>query len=296
MRLFITGASGYLGGRIIARLLNAPEIEFFALKRRTSSIEKFAGAGDRIRWHDVDDAPMEAIIKKAAPDVVLHAATRYAAAPDGMAGLVATNVALPVRMLDAAIMTGVRTFINIDTVLGGAVSPYTLSKSQFRDWLRVGSGSIRAVDLASELFYGTGGDERNFVTGMVRRLVRGDGRVPLTAGEQVRDFVVIDDLVAAVECILLHIADGPATGYERFEVGGAAPRTVREFATSVCGAAGRSEDALQFGAIPYRPGESMRVVPDLAKIKELGWSPAASFRDTIMGMVEEERARACQNT
>lgn len=296
MRLFITGASGHLGGRIIARLLKAPEIQFFALKRRTSSIEKFAWAGDRIRWYDVGDVPMEGIFRQARPDVVLHAATRYAAAPDGMAGLVETNVALPVRMLDAAIETGVRAFINIDTVLEGTVSAYALSKSQFRDWLRVGSGSIRAVDLASELFYGTGGDERNFVTGLVRRLVRGDGPVPLTAGEQVRDFVAIDDLVAAVECILRHIDHGPGTGYERFEVGGGAPRTVREFATSVCSVVGRSEGALQFGAIPYRPEEPMRVVPDLAKMRELGWSPAASFRDTIMGMVEEERARACQNT
>lgn len=291
MRLFITGASGHLGSRIISRLRDSCEIELFGLRRRASSMARLADTGDRVRWYNGDDLSVQEIVRQIRPDAVLHAATRYGRAGESLAELLEANVAMPVRILEAAIGCDTKAFINIDTLLGREVSAYALSKGQFREWLRMHAGAIRAVDVASELFFGTGGNEGNFVTGLVRKLVRGGGGVPLTAGEHVRDFVIIDDLVAAIECVLRHVTGRDRDpGYERFEVGGGSPRTVRDFATLVRDAVGGGAVPLDFGLIPYRPNEAMRVVPDLAAIKKLGWAPAASFRDTIASMAREERA------
>lgn len=294
MRLFITGASGHLGSRVVMRLLRSPQIELFAIKRRTSSLARLANAGDRIRWYNADELPFAKILEECQPDIVLHAATQYGADSHGCATLVESNVAMPVQILDAAIAHNVKAFINVDTLLDGTVSAYALSKSQFREWLRACAGSIRAVDVAAELFFGPGGNPRNFVTSLVRQLMRGDARVPLTPGEQVRDFIAIDDLVEAVECVLRHVSRAQGVpGYERFEVGGGSPRTIREFAMSVQGIVGNTAQALDFGAVPYRPNEPMRLVPDLTRIRGIGWMPNSSFRETIISMAEEERAHLC---
>jgi CDP-paratose synthetase len=295
MRLLITGGTGYLGSHIIRRLSKASGLDLIGVRRAHSSLARLRDVATRVCWYDADAVSLLRIVDESRPDIVLHCATDYGTDENGQAALVEANIAMPIRLLDAAIGRDVKAFININTLLPGNVSAYALSKRQFDEWLRFCSGAVRGVDVAVEHFFGTGGSSKNFLTSLVCRLVRGEARIPLTAGEQIRDFVALDDVVEAVAKVVHYVAGTEGSrGYERFEIGGGAPRTVKETVLSIQRIAGNTTSVLEFGAVPYRRDEPMCITADLTRMREIGWLPRQSFEETITKMVEEERTRLCK--
>ena len=104
------------------------------------------------------------------------------------------------------------------------------------------------------------------------------GREPMIYedGQQIRDFVNIEDVVDAN---LLVLRDERAND-EMFNVGGDKPYTVAEFASAV---------AQVFGARDYRPlpcgkyrfGDTRHISSDVSKLKRLGWQPTRSIHDSV---------------
>jgi nucleoside-diphosphate-sugar epimerase len=104
--------------------------------------------------------------------------------------------------------------------------------------------------------FGPGGAPHRLLPSIVNRLDEGQP-VNLTLGEQVRDFMHVDDAVEALtqaERVGRNGATGP------FNVCSGQPVTVREFALALAAAMGRSSDLLHFGALALRPGENMWLV------------------------------------
>lgn len=95
-------------------------------------------------------------------------------------------------------------------------------------------------------------------------------------GEQIRDFVNIQDVVDAN---LLVLEDDRAD-YEMFNVGGDHETTVSQFASIV---------AEVFGVSGYRPepcgkyrfGDTRHICSDVSKLKGLGWSPTRTMHDSV---------------
>jgi nucleoside-diphosphate-sugar epimerase len=107
--------------------------------------------------------------------------------------------------------------------------------------------------------------------------------------------VALDDVVEAVAKVVHYVAGTEGSrGYERFEIGGGAPRTVKETVLSIQRIAGNTTSVLEFGAVPYRRDEPMCITADLTRMREIGWLPRQSFEETITKMVEEERTRLCK--
>lgn len=94
-------------------------------------------------------------------------------------------------------------------------------------------------------------------------------------GRQLRDYVNIDDVVAAN---LLVLADRRAD-YQVFNVGGGRGYTVREFYDAMVAATGRELTPRLEGH--YRYGDTRHIVSDIAKLRALGWAPKASIGDSI---------------
>ncbi len=104
------------------------------------------------------------------------------------------------------------------------------------------------------------------------------GRQPLIYedGEQVRDFVNIDDVVAAN---LLVLEDSRAD-YQMFNVGGGKAVTVKEFAETVARVFGVKD----YRAEPcgkYRFGDTRHIFSDISKLKSLGWRPTRTVEDSV---------------
>jgi dTDP-L-rhamnose 4-epimerase len=95
-------------------------------------------------------------------------------------------------------------------------------------------------------------------------------------GEQVRDFVNIDDVVAAN---LLVFEDSRAD-FQMFNVGGDRIVTVAEFARVVGEVFGRV-DYEPVASGKYRFGDTRHIFSNVSKLKALGWKPRRGIRDSV---------------
>lgn len=297
----ITGATGFLGSRL-AHALHGRGRRVLMLKRSTSDTSRITSLLPEVPSWDIDVAPVADAF--AAHDIgcVVHCATDYGRRSGSLAAVIEANLLLPVRLLEAAVAHGVPFFVNVDTLLDGNVNAYALAKRQVREWLPFFAGSIDVVNVALTTFYGAGDDPGKFVSSLVRQALAGVRRIALTPGEQLRDFIHIDDVVAAFVTVLDDLGrrrgcDGPeerSTPVLRYEVGTGRPVSVRDLATMIQRLSGRSDLQLEFGSLPYRPGEVMRVCADVGPLERLGWAPRIGLEEGLSRTLREESALACQ--
>jgi nucleoside-diphosphate-sugar epimerase len=97
-------------------------------------------------------------------------------------------------------------------------------------------------------------------------LLRGE-EAKVTAGEQIRDFLHIDDVASAIA----RVATADVTGV--VNVGSGVPVRVRDVVAAAARACGR-EDLVRYGALPSREGDPAFVCADATRLRETGWSPA----------------------
>jgi len=109
----------------------------------------------------------------------------------------------------------------------------------------------------------------------------------LTSGEQIRDFVHVDDVVNAFEACAVRTQPAAAS----FNVATGVPTRVRDVAAMAAAAAGGDLTLLRFGAKPPRANEPLRVVGDASALTQAtGWKPqipvAKGVHDTVRGILE----------
>lgn len=293
----ITGATGYLGSRLARRLHEAGH-RVIVLKRSTSDVRRIADLLPLLSSFDIDREPLDTPFANYSCTCVLHCATDYGRKSVSSASIIEANLLLPLRLLETAVEHGTPFFVNTDTVLDKRINDYSLSKRQFREWLEALAGSIQGINIALEHFYGPGDDRTKFVGEMVARMLRGDRSISLTPGEQLRDFIHIDDVVDAFMCILAHhVATRSSTPSQtsspgsviNYEVGSGQPISIRRFMTLLHQIAARADVSLDFGAIPYRPNEVMHSRAQVAPLMKLGWMPRVSLEDGLRQTIAHEK-------
>jgi nucleoside-diphosphate-sugar epimerase len=148
---------------------------------------------------------------------------------------------------------------------------YILSKRQFETWARLISENTIATKIVNarlEHVYGPGDGSKKFVPDVLAKLLAGE-RLALTPGDQLRDFVHVDDVVKAYLAILQGMDALPA-GFTEAQVGTGEAVTVRDFvetARTLC----HSSSVIEFGTHPHRGREIMRSQADTRVLRELGW-------------------------
>lgn len=221
------------------------------------------------------NAEISAFVHHFQPEVVIHTACAYGRRGESTLQLVETNLQFGLVVLQALqdVDRSV-TFINTGTVLLPEVSPYALAKHQFAQWGRLmaaqSSGRLRFVNVLLQHMYGPNDDPSKFTTYVVHACSRNDHELKLTAGEQLRDFIYIDDVVSAYSVLIeqRHRLEPMLD----IEVGSGVAPTVREFVETVHRLTA-SRTKLLFGAVPYRANEAMHCQADISRMNMLGWEP-----------------------
>lgn len=94
-------------------------------------------------------------------------------------------------------------------------------------------------------------------------------------GRQIRDYVNIEDVVAANLLVL----EKEAADYQVFNVGGAKAWTVNAFYGTMQHVLGKSRDPVISNY--YRFGDTRHIFSDIKRIASLGWSPVRGIEDSI---------------
>ncbi len=133
--------------------------------------------------------------------------------------------------------------------------------------------------------YGPGEAPHRLLSALCSRLLAGE-TVPLSVGSQVRDFLHIDDAVAALLLAGEQLAQGELrSGF--YNVGTGIGTSVKDFSLAAARAMGADREQLAFGALPQRPDDLPYVVADVhAFAAATGWQPRYGLADGLAGSID----------
>lgn len=146
-------------------------------------------------------------------------------------------------------------------------------------------GKLSFINVLLQHMYGPGDDASKFTTHVLHACHRNEAVLKLTAGEQARDFIYIDDVVSAYDALLrqCHQLDVVLD----IEVGSGVAPTIREFAETAHRLTESSTELL-FGALPYRANEAMHCLANIERMTQLGWHPAFDLDAGLKKTIELE--------
>ena len=299
MRILITGGAGFIGSNVADAYLAAGH-DVAVIDDLSSGS---AGNVDpRTRWYRVDvrDAELDAVFSEERPEVVCHHAAqvsvrRSVEAPQADAEV---NVLGSLNVFEAARRHGTRRIVFAST--GGAIygeqtgppadethpcrprSPYAVAKlavEHYLDYFRATFG-LEAVVLRYANVYGPRQDphgEAGVVAIFLQRILAGLAPTIFGDGEQVRDFVYVEDVVAA-NLAALRVAT-PPDETAVFNIGTGRATSVNELWRVIQAVARPAVGAYHE---PARSGDVQRSVLDPARAaRQLGWRPAVNVEEGL---------------
>jgi len=279
MKLFITGATGFVGSHLVRHALAAGH-EVLALRRPGSEPRIPPAAAPR--WMEGDLEHFDATVA-AGCDVMIHAAAHSANTPyDSLAACIRWNVSAALDAVARVQEAGVRRFVFVGSCFeyghsgdGVAAIPanaslrpvgsYPVSKAMASLALLKLARERQLIASVARLFhvYGEGEPESRFWPALARAAASG-ADFPMSDGAQVRDFVPVETAAALLlaEAERLAALDQPEQSL--INLGTGHGQRLIDFAAAEwrrLAAPGR----LQPGAYPRKAGEIERLVPDLSR-------------------------------
>jgi nucleoside-diphosphate-sugar epimerase len=284
MRVLLTGATGFIGSHL-ARLLVAGGHQVFAVVRPKSdrwriqdverSLELIAGDLERI-----DELVEE--LDRVRPEICLHVGWRGRSGTGESAEGNLESLRASLCLVRTVLRQGCPRLVVAGSCFEYGVGPEVLTEESAvgpRDLygackhalhlvLEQLAGSTGASVAWTRIFYvyGPYEDARRLLPSVILALLRGD-HACTTAGEQVRDYLHVEDVASAIWAV----ARAPLVGAVNIASG--RPVTVRSLAESAAALLGRP-DRLRLGALPYRPEEPMVIQASARRLREeVGWVP-----------------------
>lgn len=288
--ILLTGGAGFLGSHLLKALI-AGQYEIILLLRNSSDTSRIDNIAGDIKRYYLETTDLKQMIMAEKVDIILHCATNYGRKDVSPISILEANLILPLELLQFGSENKVACFINTDTILDKRVNQYSLSKSQFKEWLKLYAPAIKCINIALEHFYGPCDDETKFVTYIIRSILRNVDKIDLTKGGQKRDFIYIDDVVEAFMRIIdYHSSESSRQGFVHYEIGAGHSIEIRKFVELVKHIAENTCTHLNFGALPYRLNEAMDSRVDVSELKKLGWEARISLEEGIKRTISVERS------
>jgi nucleoside-diphosphate-sugar epimerase len=315
-RVLVTGAGGFVGSCVVGLLAAHEQVDVVALVRRTTNLERLVGHGAlgsaRLAYADLTDADeVRELLRRERPRTVVHLAMAYHP-PGSMAPFAVedVNCTATKRLFEEATAAGASRFIaagtcfeygpqqaqRLDETLScRPVYAYASAKLRAAEAVLARAAKLDCDCLWLRVFspYGPHEQPGRIVPLLLAASLAGR-RLALSPGEQVRDYTYVDDVARAF--VLAATRSSLLRPRGIYNVCTGLGRSLRELAEEAADAVGRRPD-LAWGAEPYRPQETMRLVGSPRRIaEELGWYPYCrldeGLRRTVHWMLRTPEAMA----
>lgn len=312
IKLLVTGGAGFIGSNFVHyTLLNRPEYEITVIDKLTyaGNMDNLSGVLDKIKFvkGDIcDQQLMDELVDK--NDIVVHfaAESHNDNSLSNPQPFIQTNINGTFTILESIRKYGKRLHhISTDEVYGdlelndpakfteetpyNASSPYSSSKASsdllVKAWIR--SFGIKATISNCSNNYGPYQHIEKFIPRQITNILSGLSPKLYGTGEQVRDWIHVDDHNSAVHTIL----DKGVLG-ELYLIGANGEQNNKYIIETILELMGR--DKMSYEHVNDRPGHDQRYAIDSTKLQtKLGWKPQytdlkAGLKATIDWYTENE--------
>lgn len=292
MKVLITGITGFVGSQV-ARVFLRGGFDVYGIIREDSNLYRVEDILPSINVLQGDLADLKSIagdIESIKPDICVHLAW-YAIPGQYLHSLENINsLTYTLELAKLLGQAGCRKFVGAGTCFEydlsfGYLSEQTPTKpSTLYAATKVSAetsvrqiGNLTGMQIAwARLFYQYGPFEntRRLVPAVITALLRNE-EVKTTLGEQVRDFMHVEDVASA----LYAIATGDLCGI--VNVGSGSPVTVKDIALTIGNILDRT-NLIKFGALPYSPTDPMFVCANNSLLKQgTEWAPKYNLEQGI---------------
>ena len=285
MKVLMTGATGFIG-RHVVRNLRARGAHIIAIRRTHTNVSKRTddADADQVDWRNCglnETERLRDLVFETKPTVCLHMAWftepgLYSEANQNLE-LVDSTLAL-IRIVGEA---GCHRFVGVGSCAEyeslsvplseeSSVKPLTLYGASKLACRYLGEAIARSYGMEfvwGRIFYvyGPGENGRRVVPAVVNTLLDG-GSFAATTGEQVRDFLHVEDVASAFGHLCVTNAEGV------FNVSSGQPMAMRELLETIAQEIGHPH-AIRYGATAKHGFDPPYVVGDSTRLLQLGWRP-----------------------
>ena len=290
-KLLLVGATGYLGKRILNHFLTEGyEVTIITnCLSNLKSINEFLG---NVRNLNSDRDDFDDRLNEQRYDVFISAAVDYGKVTNST-NVINCNVILPLKIIESIKYKSSLLVITFDSFFSKNLfyqdihqSKYTLSKKQLIEWLEFESKttSLSSVILRLEHLVGPDESDLKFNGWLMNNLKSDITEIKLSEGNQIRDFVYVDDVIDAIQILVKNnfLFVGKNT---IVEVGSGVGHTIKEFVQLLhftC----KSKAKLIFGALPYKDDDLMESVANNSVLISLGWKPITRLDEIVNKIIK----------
>jgi UDP-glucose 4-epimerase len=299
LKILVTGGAGFIGSHVVDALV-AEGHRVLVVDDLSTGKKEHLNPKATFYQLDIRSPELEEVFRSEEPDLVNHHAAhvdvRRSVADPGFDAQV--NILGSLNLLENARRHGVGKFVYAST--GGAIygepeylpcdeghplnplSPYGVSKLAVEKYLYFYGQiyGLRYTILRYPNVYGPRQDstgEGGVVAIFASRMLRGEEVVINGSGEQVRDFVNVDDVVSA-NLLAQEALDG-----QIYNLGTGVGTSINQLFATMKGLTGYAREPV-YG--PHKVGETFKIYLDAAKARtELGWQPALGLEDGLRATI-----------
>ena len=323
--VFVTGGAGFIGSAVIRHLLASQDCDVVNIDKLTyaGNLETLENEALSPKYHffqyDICDAEkMQALFDQFQPKSIMHLAaeSHVDRSIDGPQEFIQTNIVGTFTLLQVArkYCDGLSAddacafrfhHISTDEVFGSLGdeglfteespykpnSPYSASKASSDHLVRAWHETFGLPVVLSNCSnnYGPYQYPEKLLPVIISKVLAGDAIPVYGTGENVRDWLYVDDHASALVTIMQNGEVGRS-----YNVGGNEERTNIDVVRTVCGimdelvpAANGKEHATLIEFVADRPGHDQRYAIDATRIaSELKWTPAETFASGMRKTVQ----------
>ncbi len=307
-RILLTGASGFIGSHLARRLLEEG-FELTGTYRNHDELYRLEPIRDRMHLVRLDlrDAEgVERVLRERRVEGIIHCAARGVRAEESPGWrVVEENVKMSAILGTLAVKHRIRKFVYVGSGFEYAASSCPVTEetplepvnlygaAKAAGWLVLDclrrTENLPLVTVRLFSVFGPAEDPGKLVPQLVISALRREP-VALTTGEQIRDYVFVEDAVEAIAQATVRAAPGKVYNLGGGPEHAVSVRDIAELTAKLCGA---PRELLRYGVSRRARPEPPLLVADPTRARgELGWRPRVPLEEGLRRTIDWYRLHA----
>lgn len=281
MNVIVTGSTGFVGRHLVAKLI-FEKYQILELTRNIDVSTQLYGDNTKKFLIDDDQDALVKTIEEFKPDLIIHLASFLTSLDDynSLNKLLDSNISFFCRLLDALKNSNLKLFVNTGTFAEYHTGDtnfdpaylYAATKTASRSFLDYYSKvyDFKQTTVVPYTIYG-GKDTQKKIIDIIYDSTTSKIPIDLSPGEQVLDFIHIDDVTNFYMMLIKNTNGLPEKS--NFMLGTGVGHTLKQVAIMIEGITHKKTN-INWGGKQYRNSDVMYAVADLISInKFIAWHP-----------------------